>query len=443
MHHLTDADMARLATAEYPVMLQLVTGRPGRTIAGGAAVTSTAPARTLDLADIRPAEDVLTVEVQAAAELAQAAVRPQHPWASNPYQPKRGEAGVRLVGALVGSGQRITTRLEFSDTSKRGPERRKIAALLAPYYGVEFERVCTWRQHDIETGYKQTEHGAWRTTSERREIPEFSYGHDRTDARIWGTPGTVARYVAVLPIILDELDRLSLQWGKEVRKWLTTDAGERFAIPSERRSIEARARREFCETFAYSLGAAGTPSGVSSTVDPNRPLPYQSRAAALAALSEHGWFQWLDQWQRPQTEAAYESCAILADRIADRISEARAEVARAAAALAAEPADVEQTPAGAEDHAAEPNAAAELAAAVVEADEAEPGYREAPHGELAPHVGRHEAEQLEQATEPADIKPTAEGEATGTIHVIAQPEATSHGPAVASSTAGQRLALAA
>ncbi|MEU7095899.1 hypothetical protein [Kitasatospora aureofaciens] len=414
------ADVAALAAAEYPVMLQLVTGRSARTLPHGAAITGRMPARAVELADIREAEDVLTVEVEAAAELAQAAVRPLHPWATDPYKPQRGEAGVRLVGALVGSGRRITAKLEFNDASQRGPERRKLAALLAPYYGVEFERVCTWRQYDIETGYEKTERGAWRATSERREVPEFSYGRGRTDARIWGTPADVARYVAVLPIVLDELDRLSLQWGKQVRRWLTTtDAGECFAIPSERRSIEARARREFRETIAYALGAATSPTGVPATVDPTQPLPFQSRAAALAALAEHGR-QWLDQWQRPKTEAALETCAILADRIAARITEARAEAARAAAeaeraaaapaavepvvveAPVAELADVEPAVDAADDDqaAAELIAAVELAAAELAAtaadasdedeDEAELGYREAPHSEPAPRVERHE-----------------------------------------------------
>ncbi|MFI9366063.1 hypothetical protein ACIG5E_34185 [Kitasatospora sp. NPDC053057] len=353
--HYTPAEVAELAAAEHPVMVQLVTGQPGRWTSTGAALTGTmtTPAAMLNPAHVAaPAvEGLLAAEVTVAAELAQASVRPIMPAIADPYRPRRGEAAVRLVGHIVGVGRRVTARLEFSDTSKRGPERRRLAVSLAAYYDVEFERVVTWHHRDIDTGYAYDEQGRMHGTSRREEYAKHSHGHGRTDARVWGEAEAVAKFCAVLPIVLEEIDRLSLAWGKRVSAWLTSPAGEHYTTPRERRGTVAKARREFAETLAHCLGRHGSPAGVREEVDPGRSLPYQARSAAIEKFEEIGGSEWLEQWQRPQTEAVYERCAALAGHLAAHIQEERTK-----AAAAAERDRIEQRVA------AEAAAAAEIAA---------------------------------------------------------------------------------
>ncbi|MGW2255088.1 hypothetical protein ACWCXH_33625 [Kitasatospora sp. NPDC001660] len=332
--HYTRADLAQLAAAEHPVMVQLVTGQPGRWTSTGAALTGTmtTPATMLNPSHVAaPAvEGLLAAEVTVAAELAQASVRPLNPTIADPYRPRHGEPAVRLVGQLVGLGQRVTARLEFSDTSKRGPERRRLAVSLAAYYEVEFERVVTWHHRDIDTGYAYDEQGRMHGTSRREEYAKHSYGQGRTDARVWGEAEAVAKFCAVLPIVLEEIDRLSLTWGKRVSAWLTSPAGEHYTTPRERRGTVTHARREFAATLAHCLGRHGSPTGVRDEVDPGRSLPYQARSAAIEEFKAIGQSQWLEQWQRPQTEAVYERCAALAGHLAAHIQEERTKAAAAA-----------------------------------------------------------------------------------------------------------------
>jgi len=316
-HRPTESDIRHLAAAERPVILQLLTGQNTRITATGAATTQAGPVLALDSAATADGT-AIEVELEVAAEFAEAAVRPLNASVANPYRPRRGEPAARLVGQLVGHRERVTTRLEFSDTAKRGPERRRLAVLLASYYGVEFERVVTWRQVYIDTGHEITESGHFRATSERRDVSTHSYGHGRTDARIWGPAAGVAKFAAVLPIVLEEIDRLSLAWGKQVSAWLT-GAGEYWCTPGERRTAVRHARARYAESLAYALGSSVVPSG-GGEMDPTTPLPHQYASAVLATLREHGW-TWLDQWQRPETEATYEGCASLAERIASQLAE--------------------------------------------------------------------------------------------------------------------------
>ena len=385
----SEADIRHLAAAEAPVILQLLNGEQGRITAGGAASTQAAPVLALNSVPA-DAGTAIEVELDVAAELAEAAVRPLNSWATNAYRPRRGESAVRLAGSLVGLRERVTARLEFSDTAKRGPERRRLAAMLAGYYGIEFEHVYTWRQVYIEVGCEITETGHWRAISERKEVQEHSYGHGRTDARIWGTPAAVARFVAVLPIVLEEIDRLSLAWGKEVATWLT-GAGEYWTTPGERRTTVRHARARFAESFAYALGASTTPPGAGE-MDPGMPLPHQCESAALAALREHGW-TWLEQWQRPETEAVYEGCASLAERIASRLAEQRSRAAQAAAVEQFE-AQAAAEPAAAVERDADRTVRVELTAedlaaldTLLHSEPAEDlGYRDAPITAPAPRA---------------------------------------------------------
>ncbi|MFG3229398.1 hypothetical protein ACGF07_32075 [Kitasatospora sp. NPDC048194] len=406
-HRPTEADIAHLAKAEHPVILQLMTGHRGRVTPTGAVGTVYGP--VLDLAV--PAglhEAGLTVELDVAAELAEAAVKPLHPWLVNAYQPKRGESAVRLVGSLVAWNGRVTAKLEFSDTAKRGPERRKLSALLAKYYGVSFDQVFTWHESYIDAGFEIDDFGRMRGISKREEVRHFAYGHGRTDARIWGAPAAVAKFVAVLPIVLEQFDILSLAWGKRVQKWLTTtEQGETYCMPRERRGTVTRARRDFAEALAFALGQYGSPNSKTTKVDPTKSLPYQSDAAAVETLDELGWWEWLEQWQRPETEAAYASCAELAERIAARIADERAK-AGAAESLRRIEAELAEQRAAEEAYAADIEAAlarvntkptAEQLAALAEAElaeaEEELGYREVPPCPVPPRVEEPEtAEEL-------------------------------------------------
>ncbi|MFF2548352.1 hypothetical protein ACFVUY_38145 [Kitasatospora sp. NPDC058063] len=306
---------------------------------------------------------------------------------TNPYTPRRGEPAVRLASGLSSATRgNVGVRLEFSDTSRRGPERRALAATLGAHWGIYVEPVVTYRTIYVDTGSEITPDGRFRGTSERREITERRLGHGRTDARISATPADLARYCAILPILLDDLDRLSAAWGRRCAAWLT-GPGEHWCTPAERRIAVRHFRGEFAEALAYAL-TTQAPADVEE-IDPNRPFPHQARTAALLARRELG-DNWLDRVTRPETEAAYRLATTTVEQLAAAVADRRAaEHARAAR----EQFEAEQ----AERQAAEAQHAAEHAAAArFEPTEAqlaeldrllhphdhpaddEPAYREAP-----------------------------------------------------------------
>ncbi|MFD8597701.1 DUF6884 domain-containing protein [Kitasatospora sp. NPDC059646] len=248
-------------------------------------------------------------------------------WA-DPYTPKRGASPVRLVRGFTAHRGTAGARLEFSDTSRRGPERRELAAALGRHFGVHFETVVTYRTVYVDTGSEITDNGCFRGTSERQEIREVRLGRTRTDATVSAAPGDLARFVAVLPVLLDELDRLSAPWGKRCADWLTGE-GEHWCTPSERRAAVTRFRREFRRDLVNVLTLPYTPRTAEEELDPGRPFPHQSRAAARESVREIGR-KWLNQVTRPGTEAAYLLAVTTAEQLAAASADRRsAEAARA------------------------------------------------------------------------------------------------------------------
>ncbi|MFD4535603.1 hypothetical protein ACFWNL_18185 [Kitasatospora sp. NPDC058397] len=263
----------------------------------------------------------LPFAVEVSEEYAQAATGSLPARWANPYTPRRGEPAVRLASGFSSATRgNAGVQLEFADTSRRGPERRRLAATLGAHWGIYIEPVVTYRTIYVDTGSEITPEGRWRGTSERREITERRLGHGRTDARISAAPGDLARYCAILPILLDHLDRLSANWGRRCAAWLT-GPGEHWCTPAERRTAVRHFRAEFAEALAYAL-ATGAPENAEE-IDPDRPFPHQSRTAALLARRELG-DGWLDQVTRPETEAAYRLAATTVEQLAADVADRRA-----------------------------------------------------------------------------------------------------------------------
>ncbi|MFD9593109.1 DUF6884 domain-containing protein [Kitasatospora sp. NPDC059973] len=301
-------------------------------------LASIAVGRQTDQADAQQAPEPAAPGTETAAELpfdvkvsedtAEAAAYNLPAQWANPYTPRRGEAAVRLVNGFTAYRNNAGARLEFADTSRRGPERRELAATLGLYFGVHFEKIVNFRTVYVDTGHEITPSGHWRGTSERREIRESRLGRGRTDARASAAPADLARFCAVLPIVLDELDRLSGIWGRRCAAWLTGE-GEHWCTPAERRTAVRHFRREFSAALAHAL-AMPAQAGTEEDLDPGKPYPHQARAAARAALRELG-DDWLDRVTRPGTEAAYRLAATTAEQLAAGVADRHAaEHARAA-----------------------------------------------------------------------------------------------------------------
>ncbi|MBV9026425.1 MAG: hypothetical protein JO362_22130 [Streptomycetaceae bacterium] len=202
-----------------------------------------------------------------------------------------------------------TGHIELSDRSRRGPERRELAAHLASFYQVHVERVTRFRQVTIDGPMELDHRGRLRPTSSTRERIEHRTGHGRTDLTVTGALADVARFAAVLPVALAAIDKLSAHWARPYRQWLT-GPGEWLMCPSEHATAVRRWRRQFAEAFAYALGTGRVASNRDyDPADPHR----HAEAAAQAALRELGWL-WLEELEGPdqrRTAAIYTGCAQL------------------------------------------------------------------------------------------------------------------------------------
>ncbi|WP_043463457.1 hypothetical protein [Kitasatospora sp. MBT66] len=204
---------------------------------------------------------------------------------------------VRQIGLIRSNAAGSFARFEFSDTSKRGPDRRELAISLAHYFKLTPVRHPVSKTWTEDTGHEVV-NGALRATSRTRERIEMRAGRGRTDLELEGEAEALAAFAEVLPDALAALDRLSAAGGALYRRQLKTlDQAEYLMTPQEQPGAVQRWRREFSQALAGATGRRAVPVEL---VHPGTFLHGQAETAAATALAELGP-RWLEG---PSTAAA-------------------------------------------------------------------------------------------------------------------------------------------
>ncbi|MFN1193296.1 hypothetical protein ACK03K_34095 [[Kitasatospora] papulosa] len=155
---------------------------------------------------------------------------------------------------------RFTVELRFPAPSKRRAEQHHhVAWRLADVHGVE-----------ARTPYKVNPR--WSVYEEQWGNGERHGGLDYRGLTVEGGAGTVARYLAALVRVLDEVEGLATRAVREFGVWKRSVAAEAHLEYEDESTMRVRSRDFRAAALSALVRRLGAPAGGSAVLDSSRPL---------------------------------------------------------------------------------------------------------------------------------------------------------------------------